>query len=139
MDISAVRSGLAAAAGTVVSDPPLTAIGYVPDSIPAPCVFPAEVETDFTGAFARGLDELMVTVRVLVGNADDLSSQELLDGYLSGSGPASLKQALEADGTLGGVCDDLMVLRIQGYRYYEHAGTRYLGAELIVKVIGDGS
>ncbi|MBM7083605.1 hypothetical protein [Micromonospora humidisoli] len=139
MDISRVRAGLGAAAGTVVSDPPLTTFGYVPDAFEAPCFFPAEVDVDFTGAFGRGLDELMVTCRVLVGTADDRASQQLLDGYLSGAGPASLKQALEADSTLGGACDDLMVLRVQGYRYYEHTGTKYVGAELVVKVIGDGS
>lgn len=139
MDISKVREGLGNAAGAVVSDPQLTTFGYVPDSIPAPCFFPAEVDVDFTGAFARGMDELTVTCRVLVGRADDKASQALLDGYLSGAGPMSLKQAIEADGTLGGVCDDLMVLRVQGYRYYEHAGTQYVGAELIVKVVGDGS
>lgn len=139
MDISAVRSGLGTAAGAVVSDPPLTVFGYVPDAFEAPCFFPAEVDVDFTGAFARGLDELMVTCRVLVGTADDRASQKLLDGYLSGAGAASLKAAIEADSTLGGACDDLMVLRVQGYRYYEHAGAKYVGAELIVKVVGDGS
>lgn len=139
MDISAVRAGLGTAAGAVVSDPPLTTFGYVPDAFEAPGFFPAEVDIDFTGAFGRGMDELTVTCRVLVGTADDKASQQLLDAYLSGSGDASLKAALEADGTLGGACDDLMVLRVQGYRYYEHAGTKYVGAELLVKVIGDGS
>lgn len=139
MDISAVRAGLAANARTVVSDPKLTCFGYVPDSIPAPCFFTAEVDVDFTGAMRRGMDELTVTCRVLVGRADDKSSQQLLNGYLSGSGPSSLKAALESDTTAGGACDDLMVMRVQGYRFYVHAGTEYVGAELLVKVIGSGS
>jgi hypothetical protein len=64
---------------------------------------------------------------------------------LSGSGPASLKAAIEAargapgQYALGGLAHDLHVMRVQGYRWYEHEGAQFVGAELIVKVIGDGS
>src|SRR4051812_10376298 len=37
-------------------------------------------------------------------------AQTQLDDYLSDEGANSISQALEADGTLGGVVDDLMVL-----------------------------
>ena len=136
MDIGAVRAGLAANASAISE---LTCYGYAPDSISEPAFHVAEVDIDFTGAFNRGLDELMVTCRVLVGRADDQASQALLDTYLSGVGPKSLKAALEADCTLGGACDDLMVLRVQGYRFYQYGTAQYVGAELIVKVVGDGS
>jgi hypothetical protein len=29
-------------------------------------------------------------------------------------------------------------MRVQGYRFYEHAGAEYVGAELVVRVIGEG-
>lgn len=135
MDISTVRQGLAANAATIAG---LTCYGYVPDSISEPAFYVGEVDIDFTGAMARGMDTLTVTCRVLVGRADDQASQALLDGYLSGSGASSLKAALEADPTLGGACDDLMVMRVQGYRFYEHAGSQYVGAELVIKVVGEG-
>lgn len=142
MDISAVRAGLATAASNVVSDPKLTCFGYVPDSIPEPCFYAAEVDITFDQTFGRGMDELMVTCRVLVSRADDKSSQTLLDGYLKGAGSTSLKAALEGTPgvpqTLDGACDDLHVVRVQGYRFYEHNGTQYVGAELIVRVIGEG-
>lgn len=147
MQISQVRAALAAAASAVVMPaglPALTCNGYVPDAVTAPHFFVGEYSQTFDKAMGRALDELEVTCRVLVGRADDRASQELLDALLSGSGPASLKQAIEvARGTpgeyaLGGLAHDLQVMRVQGYRWYEHAGTTYVGAELIIKVIGEG-
>lgn len=135
MDISAVRQGLAVNADAITG---LTCYGYVPDSISEPAFFVAEVDIDFTGAMARGMDTLMITCRVLVSRAEDWASQALLDGYLSGSGVTSLKAAIESDTTLGGECDDLMVMRTQGYRFYEHSSAQYVGAELVVKVVGGG-
>jgi hypothetical protein len=94
---------------------------------------------------ARRLDELIFTCRVLAGRADDRSSQRIIDALLSGAGPASLKAAIEqargapGEMALGGLADDLHLQRVQGYRWFEHAGSTYIGAELVIKVIGDGS
>ncbi|MGW1000745.1 hypothetical protein [Streptomyces sp. NPDC002520] len=148
MQISAIRDALASAARAVVMPDgiaKLTCTGYVPDAVVAPHFFVAEYEQEFDRAMARGLDELTFTCRVLVSRADDRSAQRLLDGMLSGSGPGSLKAAIEvargAPGqyALGGLAHDLHVMRIQGYRWYEHADATYVGAELMIKVIGDGN
>jgi hypothetical protein len=148
MQISAVREALADAARAVVLPaglPKLTCSGYVPDAVIAPHFFVAEYEQTFDKVMARGLDELIFTSRVLVGRGDDKAAQQILDAMLSGSGPASLKQAIEAargapgEYALGGLAHDLHVMRVQGYRWYEHAGATYVGAELMIKVIGEGS
>lgn len=148
MQISAIRDALADAARAVVLPDgvgKLTCHGYVPDAVTAPHFFVAEYEQDFDRAMARGLDELTFTCRVLVSRADDRAAQRVLDGMLSGAGPASLKAAIEVargapgEYALGGLAHDLHVMRVQGYRWYEHAGATYVGAELMVKVIGDGS
>ena len=148
MQISAVREALADAARAVVLPvglPKLTSSGFVPDAIIAPHFFVAEYEQTFDKVMARGLDELIFTSRVLVGRGDDKAAQQMLDAMLSGSGPASLKVAIEAargapgDFALGGLAHDLHVMRVQGYRWYEHAGATYVGAELMIKVIGEGS
>jgi hypothetical protein len=147
VQISPIRDAIADAARTVTLPAgigKLTATGYVPDSIAEPCFFVAEVEVTYDRAMGRGMDELVFTCRVLVGRQDDRTSQRVLDGLLSGSGPASLKQAIEAargapgQAALGGLADDLHLQRVQGYRWYEHAGTTYVGAELIIKAIGPG-
>lgn len=148
MQMSAVRAALADAARAVVlpaNAGRLTCTGYVPDAVTEPAFFVGEYSVDFDRALNRSLDEVEFTCRVLVGRADDKRSQEILDALLSSSGPGSLKQAIEAargapgDYALGGLADDLHVMRVQGYRWYEHQGTTYVGAELAIKVIGEGA
>lgn len=147
MQISQVRDAIAAAAAAVTLPdgvPKLRCSGYTPDSVLAPHFFVAEYTQDYDKAMGRSLDELEFTCRVLVSSADDRSSQRILDGMLSGSGPASLKTAIEAargapgEYALGGLAHDLHVMRVQGYRWYEHDGAWFVGAELVVKVIGGG-
>lgn len=148
MQISQVRDALAAAASAVALPDgvaKLTCSGFTPDSVVAPHFFVAEYTQDYDKAMRRSLDELEFTCRVLVSTADDRAAQRILDSMLSGSGTASLKQAIEAargapgEYALGGLAHDLHVMRVQGYRWYEHQGAEFVGAELIVKVIGDGS
>lgn len=147
MQPSSIREAIADAARAVVLPDgigKLTATGYVPDAVVAPHFFCGEYSVDFDKAMNRSLDEVELTCRVLVGRADDKSAQVTLDNLLSGAGPASLKAAIEAargapgDYALGGLAHDLHVTRMQGYRWYEHQGTQYVGAELIIKIIGEG-
>lgn len=147
MRMGPVRKALAQAASAVVLPPragKLTCTGYVPDAITEPHFFVAEYTIDFDRAMRRALDQAEFTTRVLVGRQDDETAQRVLDELLSGSGPASLKAAIEAargapgEYALGGLAHDLHVMRMQGYRWYEHQGTQYVGAELIIKVIGGG-
>ncbi|MFD8882387.1 hypothetical protein ACFV0H_07665 [Streptomyces erythrochromogenes] len=145
--MAAVREAIAEAARAVVLPAgigKLTCHGSTPDSITAPCFFTAEYSLEFDKVMGRGLDEAELTCRVLVGRNDDITAQRILDALLSGSGPASLKAVIEVargapgEAALGGLCDDFHVTRVQGYRWYEHQGTQYVGAELIIRIIGDG-
>jgi hypothetical protein len=132
MDIQAVRTGLAANVNTI---PGLTCYGFVPDSVSEPCFMVGEVDITYDLTF-RGMDELIVTCRLLVSRADDAASQKALNAYL-GRGAKSVKRAIEDEETLGGACDDVRVQRVQGYRFYQHGSNTYVGAEFIVQVIGD--
>lgn len=147
MQISGVRKALAEAASAVTLPaglPKMTCTGYTPDSVTEPHFFVGEYTQEYDKAYNRGMDVLEFTCRALVGRQDDRTSQAILDDLLSGSGPASLKAAIEAargapgEYALGGLAHDLHVERVQGYRWYEHNGTQYVGAELIIKVIGEG-
>jgi len=142
-----IRTAIAEAASTVTLPAgirALTCTGHVPDAVTEPHFFVGEYQQDFDRAMNRGLDEIEFTTRLLVGRQDDRAAQMLLDSMLAGSGPASLKQAIEearggpGEYALGGLAHDLHVVRVQGYRWYEHAGVEYVGAELIIKVIGEG-
>jgi hypothetical protein len=147
VQISSVRNAIANAASAVVLPDgigKLTCSGYTPDSVVAPHFFVAEYTQEYDKAMGRALDELEFTCRVLVSTSDDRAAQRILDSMLSGSGPASLKEVIEVargapgEFALGGLAHDLQVVRVQGYRWYEHQGAEFVGAELIVKVIGDG-
>ncbi len=145
MDITAVRKGLATSASSVVLPiSALTCTYFLPDRITEPHFFVADYEQDYDVAHNRGLDRITFQCRVLVGRADERSAQDLMDAMLSGSGPASLKAALEtgrgAPGelALSGAAHDLHVVRTQGNRLYEHDGIQYVGADITVMVIGSG-
>lgn len=140
MDISRVRQGIADAAASVAG---LRCFGYVPDSITPPVFYAGEVEIDPEQTFGP-MDKVQITCRVLVSRSDDRTGQKLLDGFLKRTGPTSIRAALAAargapgQAALGGVCDDMHVRRIQGYRLYRIGETAYFGAEIIVEAIGDG-
>lgn len=141
MNIGTVRERLAAACLSIAD---LNVYGFVPDSVTVPCVFAAEADVTFDRHSFNGQgDEALVTLRVLVSRADDKSGQAELDSYL-GRGTKSIKLAIEAargapgEAALSGACDDLRVIKVQGYRLYEHNGTDYYGAEFVVQCIGEG-
>lgn len=148
MQMATVREAVAAAARTVVLPDgvgKLTCSGYTPDAIVAPHFFSGEYSVEYDRAMGRALDIVELTCRVLVSRSDDKAAQQVLDLLLSGSGPASLKAAMVAargapgQPALSGAAHDVHLMRVQGYRWYEHQGTNYVGAELILKILGDGS
>jgi hypothetical protein len=100
-------------------------------------VVPAPVEYDQT--FSRGQDLHRFLVRVLVGNNPDKAAQKRLDTFINGSGRTSVKAALEADRSLGGVAQDCFVRRCSGYRNYGRpGGVVVLGCEWEVEVRAQG-
>jgi hypothetical protein len=141
VNISALRQAIADAVDAGV--PALTCFGYVPDSVPEPCFYAGEVEIDPHNSFG-GDDAVTVRCRVLVSRSDDKSGQAALDGYLSRTGTSSIRAALEAargapgQSALGGLCDDLVVRAITGYRLYLVGENTYYGAEFVVQAFGEG-
>lgn len=137
MDLQLVLDGLAANASNI---PGLIALAYEPDAAPdVPLLFPAGVDTDFDQAHGRGQDRLDITMTLLLSRVDAPTRSQLQAGYMSGSGDYSLKAQLSRDRTLGGACSDMRVTKIRGQRFYELAGIRYLGATVVLFVIGRGN
>jgi hypothetical protein len=74
-------------------------------------------------------------VQAYVGLVSDLGAQMLLDKYLSADGNTSIKAAIEADRTLGGIVQDLHVTDATGEQQYDRAsGGPVLGSEWTVQV-----
>lgn len=142
MDVAAIRAAVPAAVGTAI--PELTCLPYLPDAVPEPCFYAGEVEIDFDRTYQRGMDEIELTCRLLVSRGDDLAGQARLDSYMAGSGPLSVKAALDAargapgQAALGGLADDIHLRRVQGHRLYQVGNVMYYGAEFIVRIIGRG-
>lgn len=104
--ISAVATGLATALGTVSG---LRTSAFQPEQLNPPFAYPELTGVTFHKAFNGGDVVMDFAVHVIVGRYTDRTAHALLDSYLSYSGAASIRAALEADTTLGAVCQTLIV------------------------------
>jgi len=117
----------------------LVCYGYTPTKIEPPAFYPGEIEMDRTASGQRTFGNTRgyhVTATVLTGHADDEAGQKALDLLLSEGGSYDLIGAIEADKTLGGLCNDLNVESVDGYRLYTVGNTPFYGARLRILVIG---
>jgi hypothetical protein len=135
--LNAVREGLKTALDAIAD--PFTVYAEVPGSIavPAAVISPGadgEPAIRFDSTMARGSDDFIFTVTVLVSMADDRSGQEELDAYLEGSGGRSVKAAVEADPSLGGVAHFAHVREARNYGPMTYNDTRYVGVDFIIEV-----
>lgn len=127
--LSDIRTGLASAMGTI---PGLRTSATVPDAPrpPVAVVMPDRVVYDLNAR--RGADTFYFTIILMVGRADDRAAQNNLDAYIVGDN--TIKGAIEADRTLGGVVNTLRVTEMNNYSSMTVGDTVYLGAEFTVEV-----
>lgn len=105
-----------------------------------PCVHVFRAETEFDTAGSRGEDRWEFIVQVLVSKNLGKPAQMRLDRMLNPSGDESVKVAIEADRSLGGVAYDLHVKSCSGDQVYEIEGIgEVLGADFLVEVRADGA
>lgn len=128
--IAALRSGINDALSTVYT---MRHYEELPNSPVTPCSLTSLVQIQFDSTFCRGADDYEFLVVVLVGRANDRNAQVQVEAALAGTGTGSIKTALEADPTLGGICGAVRVPTASGIRTYERPdGTALLGAEFTV-------
>ena len=140
--IAEVRGAIAAACAARLPDAQCTAYVLANPTPPSLAVFPAGTEYDKAMAaysamgVRSGTDMLAFTIRAFVGTLTDQGAQVLLDRMLEPSGGISIKEAVELDGTLGGLVDDCSITSVSGYTQYqtENSGV-LLGAEWTVQVL----
>ena len=101
MNPSAVRSGLAVRMATIAG---LRCFDYVPDGLAPPAAVVEPLEITFDEAMNRGLDYYRGFILVVVGRMSERSANDSLDIYI----PA-VKNAIAADPTLGGSCQNARV------------------------------
>lgn len=137
--ISALREGLKTRLDTVSG---LRAHAQVVGDVnpPAAVVIPGDpsrknsMVVNYDSTMGRGSDDFMFTILLLVSAKVERVSQDALDDYLDGSGATSIRAAIAADGTLGGIAHFTNVTGVRDYGMVEYGGQKYVGAELIVEV-----
>jgi hypothetical protein len=104
--LSAVEAGLKTALATVSG---LRTMSFQPEQLNPPFAYPELTTVTYHRAMSGGDVVMDYTIHVVVGRWTDRTAHALLDTYLSYSGAASIRAALEADTTLGAVCQTLIV------------------------------
>lgn len=129
MSLSTIRVALATSMSTISG---LRTSATVPDNPrpPIAIVVPESVTYDMNAS--RGLDRYQFTVTLLVGRADDRTAQNSLDKFVVGSG--SIKTAIEADRTLGGIVNTCRVTEMRNYASLPVGEVLYLAAQFSVEV-----
>lgn len=112
----------------------LRVFDHVPDSWATPCSFVIPDTVEFWNAFSGGDATHNWTATVVVGRQSDRSSQRQLFEYMSYSGAKSVRAAIEADRTLGGVVQSLIVDRADNVRMVSQGDQAYLAVDFAVRI-----
>lgn len=131
MNLESVRAGLANVAANVNG---LHIYEWVPSSINPPAAVISLNSGLYDSDFSDGMT-VQYSILVMLTRADDKYSQASLDEFLS-QGNDSFFAAVDADPTLGGVCDSARLIGWQDPSTYTIAGIDYVGVEINVEVIG---
>lgn len=110
ISISALRAGAQTNLDTIAAL--RTIYDYIPDTAPpVPSAIVGNASLEWDDSMQRGLDRATFSCYVVVSRMSERSGQDTLDAFLAGSGPGSVKTALEAGGTLNGSCSTMRVTR----------------------------
>lgn len=137
MGVQAVADALADALGAVAGFE--RAYAWVPDLIEPPCIvvgFPKFAPWQPTMSRA-GVKRWRLDVTAIVARTDAINGQRLLAAALDAGTGTDLVGAVEADPTLGGACDTLIVLEdVGGYGEMKVGDTSYLGIGVGLEIWG---
>ncbi len=128
-------SDIRAAMGTALSAVPnLRVRELIPALVTPPMavVSPSSIEYDLNAK--NGVSRYLFTVTVFVVKADDRAAQLRVDPFVAPTGTGSVKAALEADRTLGGVVNTLRVTDVNNYSSADANDVLYLAVDFQVEV-----
>ena len=132
VDIAAVRQAVADALAVI---PGLNATAYQMSSPELPTAHVSRGPFTYDQALQGGVHNLTLTITAYVALLSAQGAQALLDRYLAADGTYSIKQAIEADTSLGGLVQDLHVTGATGETSYaREQGGPVLGSDWTVQV-----
>jgi hypothetical protein len=129
--IAQLRSGLATALATL---PGVRVYRSLPDEVNVPAALVSFEKVSYDKASGRAVAMYQFKVTIAVGRTVERVAQSNLDLYVDQSSKQSVKVALEADPTLGGVAYDVYVPELNAYGGITLNGIDYLGAEFSVTI-----
>jgi len=132
--ISQIRSGLSTRLATITG---LRSGPTIPDNVNPPFAIVAPSSVDYHRAFNNALSTYNFTVTLVVGRVSERTAQNSLDVYCSPTGNSSIRVAIEADKTLGGVVFDTIVTGMRNYGSVTIGENTYLAAEFDIAVQAD--
>lgn len=131
--VSQVATGLQARLATITG---LRTFNYQPEQENPPFGYPQLNSINYHRAYSGGDVVMDWTVYVVVGRWLDRTAHAALDDYLSYSGAKSVRAAIEADPTLGGVCSTLIVRSGADITSLDSGGAQFLVIQMQVEVHG---
>ena len=114
LNIGPIREALGTNLQTITG---LRIYDQLPDVIVPPCAVVGQLDFTFDIDNARGLDQAFTDIFVIVQRFSERTGQAKLDSLLAGTGPGSIKTALESDRSLGGLVDTLRVISADAGTY----------------------
>lgn len=131
--VSQVATGLQTRLATITG---LRTFNYQPEQENPPFAYPQINSINYHRAYSGGDVVMDWTVYVVVGRYLDRTAHAQLDDYLSYSGTKSVRAAIEADPTLGGVCSTLIVRSGADITSLDANGAQFLVIQMQVEVHG---
>jgi hypothetical protein len=127
--IAAARDGLKARLATI-SD--LRVYDNVLGQVEPPAAVIRLDTIQYDTTMADGSHDPTFIVLVLVSLANERTAQDKLDSYLEPESATSIRNAIDADPTLGGAVDYATATQVRAYGLVNYADVGYLGAEVVV-------
>ena len=106
--VEAIAEALAAALEAI---PNVRVVPYLPDDPNPPCALVSIDTVDYHAAFGDGAMPHNFTIHLLATRASVRVAVAAIQGYMSNDGTNSVRAAIEADDTLGGVVSSVVVKR----------------------------
>lgn len=129
--LAQIRDALGDAVRTING---MRASEHMPEQVSPPVIVIQLDRVDFHGAMQGGLRTFQFILIAVVGRMGERTSQDLLDRVTDFDGPDSLREAIEADPTLGGACWAVKVTGARAVRPINIGDAAYLGVEFEVEV-----
>jgi hypothetical protein len=126
-----IAEGLAEAVATVKG---VRTYDHVPDVWATPCAYVMPDAVDYWNGFAAGNVEATYTVTLIVGRTAERHAQKALYEFMSYSGTRSVRAAIEADRSLKGRVQTLLVERADNIRMISQGDASYLACDFRCRI-----